>query len=434
MAFAHASSPSHPVGSLLAVGAALPADRVPAGRGRRCAARPDEDGITLAAQAGAEALDQADLPATLVLATTTPPYDEGGSVQVLAELLRLTPATCAVELTATARDGLSALRVALALAQAQRAPVLLCASHAGSRETEQDGDGAVALLLGPPADTALATLTMGPSHVEELRDRWRLRRDPEMREGDSSFVDEYGATRLATDLGRAACAQGDAPVAVCAPSGRAATKAERALGGAGDEIAPRTGLLGTAHPLLRLVCGLDAPQIVLAVAAGMGESVRVAPAPAAAEVSQRMRDRAAGGSERDAPLPIPSGAGFDPYASGPRAWRERGQDLRLEGIRYGDRLVYPPPAAPPPDRRDEPPVIQSLAREGTVLTHTRDHVYPGGDVTGMVVLELDDGARFYSQVAMGEELGIGDRAQLIPRRLHQGGGVVQYFWKAAPCR
>ncbi|MCW3066616.1 MAG: putative OB-fold protein contains Zn-ribbon domain, partial [Solirubrobacterales bacterium] len=69
----------------------------------------------------------------------------------------------------------------------------------------------------------------------------------------------------------------------------------------------------------------------------------------------------------------------------------------------------------------------------TVLTWTRDYVYPGGDATEMAVIDLDDGARFYGQVAMGETAPIGTRVRLVPRRLHAGGGIVQYFWKAVPC-
>ena len=29
---------------------------------------------------------------------------------------------------------------------------------------------------------------------------------------------------------------------------------------------------------------------------------------------------------------------------------------------------------------------------------------------------------------------IGDRVELVPRRLHEGGDVIQYFWKVKPCR
>ncbi|MCW3065745.1 MAG: hypothetical protein JWN32_2917, partial [Solirubrobacterales bacterium] len=117
--------PAAPEGALLALGAALPRDRVPAGRVRRCAARPDEDAVTLAAEAGSDALASAAAsPAALVLATASPPYDEGGSAQVLAEFLGLGSDTWVAELTATMRDGLAAVRVALALAAAHDAPVL----------------------------------------------------------------------------------------------------------------------------------------------------------------------------------------------------------------------------------------------------------------------------------------------------------------------
>ncbi len=473
-------SPSpQPDGALLAVGAAFGIDRVPSGRARRCAARPDEDAITLAAQAGAEALRNGERPVALLLATTTPPYDEGGSVQVLAELLRLAPDVWASELTATARDGLAALRVALALARVHDAPVLVCAAHAASPHgAGEEGDGAVALLVGPAAaaDAALAQLTAGPAHVEELRDRWRLRGDAVAREGDASFIYEYGGSRLASLLGARAVAHFGAPgaggagssgagsggagssgagsggagsggagsrgtgsggagsgvpVSVAALSVRAAARAEAGLGGPGDDLVSRTGILGTAHPLLRLACGLDAHRIVAAVAGGLAETVHVAPGPGGPQLSERVRARARGGVDREAPFPEPSGAGFDPYASGPRAWRERAQDLRLEGVLAGGKLSYPPPALV---AAGSAPVMQALSRLGTVLTHTRDHVYPGGEVTGMAVLELDDGARFYCQVAMGEEVQIGTRARLVPRRLHQGGGVVQYFWKAVPCQ
>jgi uncharacterized OB-fold protein len=37
-------------------------------------------------------------------------------------------------------------------------------------------------------------------------------------------------------------------------------------------------------------------------------------------------------------------------------------------------------------------------------------------------------------VAAGEEVEIGREVRLVPRRLHSGGGLVQYFWKVSPCR
>jgi uncharacterized OB-fold protein len=52
----------------------------------------------------------------------------------------------------------------------------------------------------------------------------------------------------------------------------------------------------------------------------------------------------------------------------------------------------------------------------------------------MVAVSIDDGGQFFGQVAIGETVAIGDRVELVPRILHKGGGMVQYFWKVKPCR
>ena len=75
---------------------------------------------------------------------------------------------------------------------------------------------------------------------------------------------------------------------------------------------------------------------------------------------------------------------------------------------------------------------EQLARAGTVVTETRDHAYPVSRSTGMAVVELDGGGRFYGQVVPSAQVAIGDRVRIVPRRLHDGGGAAQYFWKLAP--
>jgi uncharacterized OB-fold protein len=66
-----------------------------------------------------------------------------------------------------------------------------------------------------------------------------------------------------------------------------------------------------------------------------------------------------------------------------------------------------------------------------VVTHTRDRVYPAARSTGMAVVDLDGGGRFYGQVVPSATVEIGTRVRLVPRRLHDGGGAAQYFWKIA---
>jgi hypothetical protein len=425
---------------LLAGAVALPADRTPTRAGRRCSTQYDHDAVTLAAEAVlALAQEEPAAPAALLFASVSPPYDEGGSAQVIAEIAGLGEDLFCAELTATPRDGVAALRLADALVVAGGGPVLVCAAHARRSEAERDaGDGAVALLVGERG--GVATLTLGPSHSEELRDRWRLAGEQSVREADASFTEELGPARIAQLVADAARERIPEPAAVggasparsidvlvTGPSSRSATRVERALGGPGDTAAARTGVLGAAHPLLRLLLSLHGPAMLVAASGGLGDACFVEPGDDAAGLAAAIEEQIAGGREVPSIPPPPAQAGFDPYVSGPRAWRERGQDLRLEGVVRDGRVLYPPPAGLEGERRP-------LARRGTVLTCTRDHVYPGADTLQMAVVALDDGARFYGQVAAGEEVEIGQPVRLVPRRLHAGGGLVQYFWKVSPCR
>src|SRR5262245_11844862 len=406
----------------------LPTRRVPAGRGRRCAAGPDEDAITLAAEAVLALCARLPAqPAALVLAAGGAPYDEGGNVQAVAELTGLAGDRLAVELTQAPTDGLAALRLAHALCAAGAAPVMVVGAHrrrdgAGADE----GDGAAALLVG--SGPAAAALRAGPAAVEEVRDRWRLAGRREPMDGDPSFSVEFGAAAPA----RRVAAGADGEVAVCLRDARAADRAERELGGPGDPLVGRTGLLGAAHPLARALAGLDRPLRVVAAAGGAAYAVDLEPGPLGAELAARARAAAAGGRDAEVPSLAPMADGLSPYQSAPRAWRERGQDLRLEGRRCTacERVLYPPPAACPACGAAELTAVR-LGRTGRVMAMTRDHAYPAAEVTGMAVVEVDGGGRFYGQVAASEEVATGERVRLVPRRLHEGGGWVQYHWKVA---
>jgi hypothetical protein len=166
---------------------------------------------------------------------------------------------------------------------------------------------------------------------------------------------------------------------------------------------------------------------LVAASGGVGDALLVEPTAEGAELADAIQAQVQAGRDVKMVPSAPAQRGFDPYVSGPRAWRERGQDLRLEGVVRDGRVLYPPPAGIDGERRP-------LARSGRVLTCTRDHVYPGADTLQMAVVTLEDGARFYGQVAAGDEVEIGQEIRLVPRRLHAGGGLVQYFWKVASCR
>lgn len=410
----------------------LPSRRIIAGTGRRACADPDEDAVTLGASAALALLERHPdaRPAALVLATVTPPYAEGGSVQPLAEILGVQDRVFAVELTSTPRDGLAGLRIGGSLA-ASSGPVLVVAAHRGSGGNAEAGDGAVALLVSGAG--GVAGLSAGPARAEEARERWRLPGDASTREGDASAVSGRMEEGVRAVLERNAGGAGIVALAGLRVAGRV----ERALGGPGDAVAARAGALGAAHPLARVLVGLDRDQTVIATANGLVEAVGTRPMDGAIEVASRARAVLDAGVEADAPARAwAPPEGFAPYQSLPRAWRERGAEFRLEAARCPGcgRVLYPPPAgACPSCAHPGPRAVEHLGRTGRVITETRDHVYSGGAVTGMAVVEMDGGGRFYGQVTPSETVAVGDRVRLVPRVLHCGGGVVQYFWKVSRC-
>jgi hypothetical protein len=407
--------------NLIGAGSRLARDRVPAGRGaRRAAARPDEDAVTLAAQAAAEALGSQAEVAAVILATTSPPYVTGGSVQTLVEVLGLQGATTAVELGASARDSLLAIRLAAAFVDV--GPVLICGSQCGGAD-RLDGDGAVALLVvaeGAGNSAPLAKLTPAAALTVEVRDHWRLPGDAAARAADSSFVADVATRETLDRLLDLVPAPLRAPVAAVGPDRRATASVEKSGAGSGDPLLARTGMLGPAHPLARLLAGLGPEQLVAAASNGLAEAVHVSSTERPSEAAEQLLQRAAAGEDVAAGFVADPAPDYDPFGSGPRSWRDRGADLRLEG------LVRADPGEPLAAIRRRP--------EGTVIACTVDRVFPAAAATGMAAVDLDSGDRFYGQVAMGEEVAIGDRVELVLRRLHQGAGINHYFWKVKPCR
>jgi uncharacterized OB-fold protein len=118
----------------------------------------------------------------------------------------------------------------------------------------------------------------------------------------------------------------------------------------------------------------------------------------------------------------------------PAWWLREEQDLvGLRGRRCPGcgRVEYPaPPAGCPRCGGGLEPHV--LATTGRVVTWTVDRLYESRVATGMVVVDLDGGGRFYGQLADGVVTGdvtTGSVAQLVPRVLHADERRTAYFWK-----
>ena len=289
-----------------------------------------------------------------------PPYDEGGSVQALAELTGLAGDIVALELTSSLRDGLTAIRLAAALVAADGGTALVCAAHKARGEKDA-GDGAAASparrrrrrrdapARGRPGPKSSATA--GGSRV-----RPTARGRPELRVG------RRGAARRARVGPRGAVRRRpDRPRRRHARSARSAARATSSHAA--------VGVLGAAHALGRLVLGLGRTQVVVAVC-GRARRGRRTPSPAPEQTTIAARARAVLAAPRsDAPPEPIDWSQLTPYASGPRSWRERGQDSPARGLalRRLRRLLFPPPDDLSPLR--QPRARARAARAGRHRRH-----------------------------------------------------------------
>lgn len=402
-----------PEAVLLDGAAFLPRHRRPDGRGNLVAeAWHDEDVVTMGAAAALELADRHDVPpAALLLATVSGPFAEGGNAQVLAEVLGLTDDLFVLECTGTVAAGGAALATACSLAPTLAGPVLVVAAdRRRDRHGRPLGDAAAAILVDAPerADRHPAARVIPlRSSAGVVRDRWR-------RDGQATVV--TAERSLARAIGRVDDNPDDVDLRV------AVSPVSPPL--------PRVGEAGCATFLLALLRDLDGGDgRAVVTASGVSHRFAFTAGPGAARVAAAARAAMAAGVDEPVPPP-PSPEGFDPYASQARSWRERGQDLRLEGQVDPDTGVvyYPPvPAAAAEGLRPH-----RLARRGRVLTSTRDRIVPLGPPLTMAVVELDGGGRFYGPVVDGCDVAIDDLVTLVLRRLHDGGGLPQWFFKVQP--
>jgi 3-hydroxy-3-methylglutaryl CoA synthase len=76
-----------------------------------------------------------------------------------------------------------------------------------------------------------------------------------------------------------------------------------------------------------------------------------------------------------------------------------------------------------------------LSRKGEVFTFTLDTLVPNPDPpTPMVSVDLEGGGRLYTQMTDVDQkkVEIGMKVELVFRKLHEGGGFNNYFWKFRP--
>ncbi|MGH7267432.1 MAG: OB-fold domain-containing protein, partial [Candidatus Rokuibacteriota bacterium] len=290
-------------------------------------------------------------------------------------------------------------------------------------------------------------------------DVWRMAgaRFPE--QGDPAFVRAYGYEKLIPEavdrcLARAGLEPADvAKVACYAPDARLLPGILRSLrlpDGAAlrAPLLPALGNTGTASPLLALAAALEEVRPgdrILVVGYGSGADALLFQTTERLERWDRRRGVTAH-VRAGRPLThygkllhfrrLVETETIRAFTGLPVMQREERQDLRLYGqkcarcgaIQYPRRRVCWQCSSPELGEH-------RLSRRGRVFTFTKDHLVPTPDPpTVMVAADLEGGGRFYTQMTDCDPATVtfDMPVELTFRRFHEGGELVNYFWKFRP--
>ncbi|HEX9766856.1 MAG TPA: OB-fold domain-containing protein [Nitriliruptorales bacterium] len=420
------------------------------GRGTVRACDHDEDSLTLAWEAGVEALAVAGLrPSTvggLWWGTSRPPFAEGPSHAWLAAALGLDDEAEGALLSGSPHAGVEALRSAwLAVSAGAVDSALVIVSDAlvpalGSGLEQRLGAGAVALVLG---QQGTARLDRFHTSAAPTLDRYRGDRETATR-------DLYDV-RMTRELvwGPSVGAEIECVVtggtvdrwAVDDLDGRARRSLAKAAGI--ETLNDPLGQIGAATQLFAAVDGLTEAGSVAIVTTGGGRVTSLVldadgPVPGADRPLPGARRtvgypellRTRGQLEADkepVPMGVPPGSAM--FARGLREW------LGPAGARCVDcSTIAVPPGVHPSclECGSDKLEVVPLATDGTVHTFAVNQAMPAPFIAPLpiLIIDLDDGARIQAQGLTADEVAVGVRVRLVLRRLATERGAPLYGYKA----
>ena len=475
-----------PAVGIAAYGAYIPRYRLGAdtagwnSRQQRAVANFDEDSVTMAVAAGADALTGRDRTRIdgIIFASTTPPYAEKQCAAIIAAALDLRPDIFAADLANTLRAGTTALKTALdavAAGSARQVLVVIADSRQGPPrgDTERSaGDAAAAFIIASDSNNddgpVIARLDGAHSITDNMLDTWRAPGDPFVRSWEDRFAAEAGIERIvpaavAGYLERTGYSPSDlAGVALYAPDARRHARLSRALGLTPAQLPEPlfdvVGSAGAALTPLLLAAALETARpgdLLLTVSYGDGSDVigwRATPALAAAPGPAMGVTRWAATGRT-----LPSyetyakwrnvwtldDAARRPAPASPSVsalWREGDKNVRLYGARCRQcgYVQYPAQRVCVQCRAvDDAAPLRLSDVPGTVFTYSMDYIAGAVDTPLVVaVVDFDGGGRILCMLTDREpaEIRIGMPVTMSFRKLRTVNGIHNYYWKAVPRR
>jgi len=445
-------------------------------RGERSVANNDEDTITMASEAAIDCLaglkrEEID---GLYFASTTSPYKEKECSTLVAMAADLRPEIITADFANSLRAATAAFRAALdAVVSGSTGRILVTASdcrmgYPASNYEQTFGDAAAALLISN-TDKPAVIVEGSYSLSNELYDVWRLDKDIYVQSWEERFIIEHGYIEnmekaISGLLQEKGLSVQDINTAVLyAPTLRAQQRLASRLGfdvntQLQDLLISNVGITGCAHALLMLVAALEeakAGDKILVTSYGSGCDAFLL---TVTEEIEKVKDNRRGvKGYLDSKRPLPSYAKYlsyrglldtqpgEPFRLFPAAttsWRERDWAIRMHSSRCKNcsTVTFPIERVCYKCRgKDNFEEVRLSDRKARVFTFTLDNLAGRSDdpTIPQVGVEFDyQDTRTYLPMTDCDpgEVIVDMPVEMTFRRLYEGAGMYNYFWKCRPIR
>jgi hydroxymethylglutaryl-CoA synthase len=440
--------------------------------GEKAVAGFDEDSITMAVAAVADCLGRNSEEADgLYFATTTAPYKEKQSAAIIASATDFKRESSCADFTNSLRAGSIALRSAAdAVGSGSAKNILVAAADCrpGAAQGRFElllGDGAAAVTIG--SSRTIADIEDSYSIFCDFADLWRKDNDAFIQSAEGRFIYAEGYLPVMREaisglMKRCSAAPKDfAKIVYYALDGREHADLAKKLG---FEIAQiqnplysQIGNTGTAAPLLMLVAALEearpGDRILFA---GYGDGCdalifRVTKDIARIRAQSTLKKKLQQKTNIDYGRYLawrnlvsvePSGLPQRPEPSVSSRWRERrgisalyGAQCKSCGTPQFHPLGQTIRVCVACQAKDNFDACRFSDKKGKLFSYAIDQLQPGKNPPGINgVVDFDGGGRLICELVDCEpdQLKIGMPVEMTFRKMYQGQGIINYFWKAKP--
>jgi len=438
---------------------------IPGAPGEIAVGNFDEDSVTMAVEAGRDCiLDEPEGVGGVFFASTSPPYAEKSCATIVASVLDLPADSVTTDYGLSLSCAISALSAAAAsVDQGMARSILVTAGECRlpepkTADEQTFGDGAGAVLIGN--EGVIAEIKGVYASYDEMIATWRLPENRTVRDNSRFYVAKGYVPALLAAFKGAAEKFGVSPEEIAkiiypAPDFRAHGQVAKALKLKPEQVQDAlfafVGGCGCAQPLMMLAAALEeakpGDKILLAGAGDSFTVVLLEVTDAITSLAPRRGIKGHIGSKAH----LPSYAKMleykellkteesDAVSSMILMWRDRKSVLPLYGKKCNacETVYFPPRRVCPNCFAREENEDRRLARKGKLFNFIDDNLYISPEPpTTLTISDLDDGARIFMQMT---DRNVGDveidmPVELTFRKIHDGGGFHNYFWKTRPVR